>query len=156
MVGRVHSYHDLVAVAAVAVAVAVAAAAAAGAGRHRTSLPRRKVGAEGAGNHAGRGGVESYVADIPRFGRYKRTGHRSGLAGIAAHPGRVDSRPVGSGSRIRPAVEAGDLGTRRRPSGFAEVVPAVADLVAVAAVGEVVVAAASVGAVGAVGALLGS
>ena len=81
MVGRVHSYHDLAAVAAVAVVVAVAAAAA-GAGRHRTSLPRRKAGAEGAGNHAGRGGVESYVADILRFGRYKRTGRRSGLAGV--------------------------------------------------------------------------
>ena len=145
MVGRVHSYHDLVAVVAVA---------AAGAGRHRTSLPRRKVGVEGAGNHAGRGGVENYVVDIPRFGRCKRMGRRSGLAEVVAHPGCVDSRLVGSGSRIRPAVGAGGLGIRRRPSGFAEVVPAVAGPVAVvAAVAAVVVAAASVEAVGA---LLGS
>jgi len=146
MVGRVHSYHDLVAAAAAAVAVA------AGEGHHRTSLPRRKAGAEGAGNHAGRGGVESYVADIPRFGRYKRTGHTSGLAGIVAHPGCVDSRLAGSGNHIRPAVGVGGLGIRRRPSGFAEVVPAAVGPVVVAA-GEVVVAAASVGAVGA---LLGS
>ena len=142
MVGRVHSYHDLVAVAV--------AAAAVGAGRHRTSLPKRKVGVEGAGNHAGRGGVESYVADIPHFGRCKRMGRRSGLAEVVAHPGCVDSQLVGSGSRIRPAVGAGGLGIRRRPSGFAEVVPAVAGLVAVvAAAAVVVVAAASVVAVGA-------
>jgi len=144
MVGRVHSYHDLVAVVAAAVA-----AAAAGVGHHRTSLPRRKVGVEGVGNHAGRGGVESYVVDIPRFDRCKRMGRRSGLAEVVAHPGCVDSRLVGSGSRIRPAVGVGGLGIRRRPSGFAGVVPAVAGPVAVVAVAVVVVTAASVGAVGA-------
>jgi len=143
IVGRVHSYRVLVAV--------VAVAAAAGAGRHHTSLPRRKVGFEGVGNRAERGGVESYGAGIPCFGRCKRMGRRIGPAEIAAHPGCVDSRLVGSGSRIRPAVGIGGLGIQRRPSGFAEVVPAVAG--PVAAVAAEVVAAASVEVVGA---LLGS